>query len=323
MRLCPICGGANKKVILPGREFVKCKDCNFYFIDIKDNMNYSISNKYKKSTYLDRDRLRSVFCRTKNLILNSESIIDIGCGDGFLLDLILKYGHHNIHGVEFFGNTKYITKEIPDEQYELIFLNGVIEHIYNLNSFMGNICKHVNENTVIYIEIPDFGLDKLNRQPLYDFSNEHINLFSMNSLITYMELHGFFPQTVSRCEYLYDTCIYGIFNRIHYDIENSIINQYDNYLEYLKEIKNYLSKPIYLWGAGSFTRMVMNDIDCSNILGIIDSNMELHGKDIKGIKIIPPTNLIGNDILIMSEKHREQIISFIKKNRIKNNIIGV
>lgn len=78
----------------------------------------------------------------------------------------------------------------------------------------------------------------------------------------------------------------------------------------------------YLFGAGINCEAVINYFDTKNIKGIIDSNTQLQGKNINGIKIIGIDEYIKNGqdkkIYITSYYQSESIIESLKNKKIKN-----
>lgn len=160
------------------------------------------------------------------------------------------------------------------------------------------------------------------------FSVEHVNYFSLQSLNNLLGMYGF------RCiKYEVD----GDGNSIsiwEYDGANrkaTYSNDGDAALDmYLKkscslaeDIKNklgsYKEKRVYLWGAGTHTAMLyqLELLDGIRVQAIIDSNKNYHGKNIFGLKVISPEEMLS------MEKLPIIISSQLAQESIKKQIVGM
>ena len=81
-------------------------------------------------------------------------------------------------------------------------------------------------------------------------------------------------------------------------------------------------KDFYLFGAGINCEAVISFFGIKNIKGIIDSNIQLHGKSINGIEIMGVDEYIKNGqnekIYITSYYQAESIIENLKERKIIN-----
>jgi len=74
-----------------------------------------------------------------------------------------------------------IGMEENEKKFDCIILSHVLEHIYDLNNFVINLDKNLNNNGLIYIEVPNAEFyDKFD--PLQEINIEHINFFSKLAL---------------------------------------------------------------------------------------------------------------------------------------------
>lgn len=74
----------------------------------------------------------------------------------------------------------------------------------------------------------------------------------------------------------------------------------------------------YLFGAGINCEGVIKYFGTENIIGIIDSNRELHGKNISGLNIIDISKYDGRSKIYITSYYRyESIIDMLKKLNIK------
>ena len=110
-----------------------------------------------------------------------RSILEIGCGDGYFLELLLKSGF-NINGMDptYTGNNKKIKKEYYNKnyssKYNVFILRHVLEHIQDPYNFLLELKKIDNNDSLIYIEVPS--LEYINENcTFFDFYYEHVNYF--------------------------------------------------------------------------------------------------------------------------------------------------
>ena len=78
----------------------------------------------------------------------------------------------------------------------------------------------------------------------------------------------------------------------------------------------YKDKSVYLWGAGTHTAMLyqLGLLDDISVQAIVDSNKNYHGKDIFGLKVISPKELLNMKklpIIISSQLAQESIMKQI------------
>ena len=101
-----------------------------------------------------------------------QSIIDIGCGDGFLLNQLSVDGIKKL-GIDlsdkairfakaFNSNTTFRKQTIYEinQQFDLVILNEVMEHISNeeISEFMNHIKKLVKNNGKLLITVPSLDI---------------------------------------------------------------------------------------------------------------------------------------------------------------------
>jgi len=108
---------------------------------------------------------------------SNYSILDVGCGEGFTLNFFKKKGWE-VTGMDFssygcksfhpdcldnviegdiYQNIEKLTKE--DKQYNLIWLDNVLEHVLQPHELLKNLLNICTDNGVLIIEVPnDFSL---------------------------------------------------------------------------------------------------------------------------------------------------------------------
>ncbi len=115
-----------------------------------------------------------------------NSVLDVGCGKGYLLKLIKeKYPALQLHGVDFargfsqpgIGFTKTNAVELPfaDKQFDLVICAHTIEHIYEARRLVKEL-KRVAAKKLIVITPK--------QRYFYYTLDEHINFFPQQEFLT-------------------------------------------------------------------------------------------------------------------------------------------
>ena len=180
-----------------------------YFFSIKKKVrtNYWFKKKDPdgklRNRILDFEKEKNFFKRNNQSLikiinsLNPQSVLDVGCGPGFLLS-ILKKKNIKVVGVEV---DKVAAKKAQEfakvyisdlnkkfnfaGKFQLVIAYHVIEHLKNPTLFIKKIKKLISKGGYLIIGTPDFDscmsrLFKNNYRMLHD--KTHISLFSTESI---------------------------------------------------------------------------------------------------------------------------------------------
>jgi len=332
MRYCCICNSNNDskiidiKLNIPNEinlcnilSIYYCNNCYFYFNDNNNNnqedynLYYLKFNNYKNYVIsLDKDE--NCYNFLKRNIEPCKTILDFGCGNNELANKLKN---------NFNVDTYDIGMPFPTKKYNCIILSHVLEHIYDINTFINSLEPLlIEDNGSIYIEVPNAEFYSLfnNICPLQEINLEHINFFSKYALNKLMMNHGYYSSV------LIDD-FFNINSEKYYVIRGLFVKKYNN-LSFEKYINNGLSilksfnfdkinkiDNIYLYGCGQLLFKVLDYID-TNIINIIDDNPSYLGKIINNINIIDynifKKKVNNNDTVI--------ITSIISNEKIKNKI---
>lgn len=146
---------------------VKCSDCTLLYLSNRPTVNEiekyyqnSAGNSMRKNPNsifknLQEIRLKNEINFFSNRISTSDYVVDIGCGDGALANVIHKLGH-NVAGIDVFPTDHWSYKEVPYFQK-------------NLNSFDADTLKTVLPNGSLKVAILRHNLEHLH------FPNNMIN----------------------------------------------------------------------------------------------------------------------------------------------------
>lgn len=123
--------------------------------------------------------------------LGKDSIVEVGCGKGFFLDLLLERGFA-ISGFDpaYEGNNPRIQKHYFQPGIGIkakgIILRHVLEHIQNPISFLSKLKTANGDHGIIYIEVPCFDWICEHRA-WFDIYYEHVNYFRLSDFYRMFE----------------------------------------------------------------------------------------------------------------------------------------
>ncbi len=353
-------------------DVVICKKCGFIFAtDIPNQSDfesyYKEMSKYENDIiYYDYKKSKQIieqyynrFKKIKNYVTFDSDILEIGCANGEFLDYLKCKGFKNISGIDpsrkcvkfmkdnYNVNSKaQVISEIDTiNKYDLILMVGVWEHIVDIDQTIEKIKKILKIGGILYIEVPDFkNFSSETDMPFQEFSIEHVNFFSKESLRNLFGKYKFELISINveeKCfEDLTAKCIFALFKQ--QDKVNNIIIKDSEALEYLEKyindsmekhnianekIKKYIDKPLVVWGMGTHTlrMLVKSDLKNCDIKAFVDRNIKYQGVSWNGIKIVLPEdvkNFKDAVILVSTLRYKTEIENYIRNDlRIDNEII--
>lgn len=160
-----------------------------FYGDDKALEEYYIPNGYRLKFY----ETVVNFLKERNVDLNNKTIIDVGCGIGFLLSNIQKtYNTKKLSGSDFsqnavdfsakkFPNIEFFQQDLNDPipgMYDVIFCTEVLEHLEKPYVAISNMLAALNEKGSLILTVPNGRTDNL---------IEHINFWSPESWKVYLE----------------------------------------------------------------------------------------------------------------------------------------
>lgn len=347
-------------------DVVECENCGFCFADTSATQNdydryYNKMSKYEdKNTgtgtglsIFDKQRMEEVVGLLSHYIeKKTNSIVDIGCANGGMLTCFSEKKFYNLTGVDvsrkcvenvnklgfdgFFGGI-FTLDNIKNMQFDCIIVSHVMEHIKDLQDAVSNILSLINNNGLLYIEVPD--ASRYHQHyfvPYYYFDCEHINHFNISSLknlflIPFLECIYFEEKSIAASDNKDYPVLRAIFKKTslkkiklpfkkNEDVKFSInkyitlsqINSSFNKLNCL--IETY--EPIFVWGAGMYTLRLLQDSKLSqcNIKFFIDKDSNKQGNNINTI-VITTSEILNTykntPIVIASAIHGAAIVEEI------------
>jgi SAM-dependent methyltransferase len=145
-------------------ELWECRKCNSWFtqnrvierdsIKLYSSGNSWYSNGFKKSKTKETVEL------VKSLIAPNRKVLDIGCSNGALLDFAknigaltygLEYSEKNRLLIQSKGHTAYSDWPEVNGYFDLIAGFDLVEHLYDLKSFLDSCYRHLSTDGVLVI----------------------------------------------------------------------------------------------------------------------------------------------------------------------------
>ena len=379
---CPICSsydsielahrdfsGAKCLVPFDGYVIKQCTCCGMVYagdinVSVPLEDYYREISKYENGEYLSYNTVmleyREEIQFLKSILSLDVPALDMGCGNGYVLKLLQEAGFSNLTGVDpSVGNcdmirSKYRIKtvcgglgrdipEIDGLKFGLVMIENVLEHIVDIRGGMEQCMGYLYEDGCIHLSVPD--VEQFCKTPdLYQqFSVEHVNYFTLQSLENLMKPYGL--QLVDFKRKKGNTvAIYTLWKKTvpkvphaewKFEFDGKGNESIRTYLHASAEIENSIKremqklegKDIYVWGAGTHTAMLfqLHLLDGIQIKGIIDSNMNYRGKVVYGHRVLHlPEDEVFSEypILISSQNSQDAIYGVIKKKfHLENQVV--
>lgn len=319
---------------------VSCMKCGFVFASYtssqkkldkfyQKNIKYAYNNQEGKlpeyAQYLHRRSFLFIdsFLKKnyKNFDKSKFKILDIGCASGNLLNNFKKSGYKFLLGIDpapecsFNAKKLYGLKVIPlslshyqtSSVFDLVIFASVLEHIGNLNEALIKASLLLKDDGILFISVPDgenFGT--LLTEPFLEFSLEHINYFTKDSLMNLMNKFSFLNLQFNS----FAVESYGAYaldslwkktkkqKQTKYDTlgKKKMTNYIEKSLMTMKKINKMIDdlvktqEEIIVWGTGSLTSRLLatTNLRLVNIKAFVDSNPSIHGEKLNGIVIVAP-----------------------------------
>jgi SAM-dependent methyltransferase len=360
--------------LLKGYDVVVCQNCGFGFADqipeqdafdlyYRDMSKYDYQERDGRESAHDEERFEETAALIQHFLPNRKAVIlDIGCSTGGLLCKIKKLGFPNVIGVDpsplcasaamkLYGirvfNRSITELSALGQPVDFVILVGVLEHLRDLITAMEEIRKIMTDNGQLYAEVPDVSaFTDTPDAPYQQFSLEHINFFSAQSLANLMITRGFrsvYSQRIVRRQ-SHNTVmpvVAAVFKKrqeghgqpvMDMETEKSLVDYIQASVAIDKRICQIIDalvasgRSIFVWGVGTHTLRLLETsrLSAANIRAFVDSNIHYQKKKLQGIPIISPADLKGKSdpILVSSRVFQEEIKRQIRDElQLENELI--
>lgn len=224
---CPICSNLNSRLIFAvgAGKLVECQRCHvIYYLprptnqELEDFYNSeAYRNQFQESSMAGISFAKGRYQQFEKVLQkfspsvfekSTKNLLDIGCGTGDFLQVAMHHGWQ-VSGTEispeaaqrisekiphniFVGNLLSI--DLPSQNYDVITLYHVIEHLISPNEFLSRIRQLLKPNGVFFVETPNIGgigFKISKKEWSHLIPPEHITYFNPNSLKFTLNQAGF------------------------------------------------------------------------------------------------------------------------------------
>lgn len=316
------------------QEVAICPHCGFIFTRNPFTVE-QLNNRYKNFSKFEYDDESYILDESqgykigsqeqkhfieRNIHLNDvHSVLEIGAASGYNLSLYTSQA--SVYGVEpskincknamdrygvpmFCGVFDEFEESVrnTDKRWDMIFMSHTLEHIVNPCDFVRK-CEKMNTR-YFFIEVPTFDY-KLSNEPFGMFCEEHVNMFTLESLQNLMNECGYplvsadFNINVTSKLPAGSPAMKTIWEK-PFKKKYQFINNSKNILcEYINDSENLLAevrkriaeidekKKLAIWGTGHHVSMLLANTDLldKNIVKVYDSDRRKYGQKLNGCEI--------------------------------------
>lgn len=309
----------------------------------KDSHNSSIGTVWKEH--------HTKFAELLHSNIDTESITEIGGGNGILNSIYTqKYGHINWTIIEPSNvmpvagcDALYIRKLWGNENFkqanesipvECLVHSHVIEHLYDLESFMKQNEQMLNDGQKMIFSVPNLK-ETFKKKYTNALNFEHTYFISEDYIEESLNNHSF--SIIDKQYFKSDHSIFYVTEKMnnikkkitkkHDDLyyENKILfEQYIEYYQKLIEEINYkiknVKQPVYLFGAHIFSQyLIYFGLDTANIKCILDNDAMKQGKRLYGTSLnISSPKILANEmkpvVILKAANYTDEIKQDIIRN---------
>jgi SAM-dependent methyltransferase len=372
-RPCPACGAAKSlavrqiELVVPDSFSLQrtfsinaCASCGAVFHDVEPQTDrdtyyesYTGTDVLEYTVTADQARLNDLtlrFLEHADLHSCEQSILDIGCSFGITLMALKQRGFDSLFAIDpdrsaiaflqrqgisgSIGSAVDVRPELTGK-FDLIILRHVLEHLYAPGAAIENISTWLKPGGKIYIELPDLArYGECGLFPGYFFEHEHINHFSLLSLLNLMRdfslthfessaeiypcLRGLFAASAVKRPLLFSAADAQWVN----DSFSPVNAKAKNVLENIAGLRQ---EPIALWGVSVFVYRLLahTPLGNCNIVQLVDNNPRQQGEKLHGMTIQAPESLrsFTGKIVICGENSADSIEKSIRALGLRNKTV--
>ncbi len=322
---------------------------------------YSVLSKYDTGrsrqdiSALDQERAALATEFLGPVLRGLRSVLDVGCSSGVLLHALREAGVARVQGIDPAADAPLAARALFDvpvvqaqaqtygdyQSHDLVCLMAVLEHLLEPRELLNVIGPQLKPGARVLIEIPDAGAfdrpgDDRPIEPFGEFSNEHINFFSIGDINFLAKSVGLEVERWQTVRIAYGAP--GLFALLRKDCAGAaappadvtstpsrsisgeaVANYVARSLAALDDVERRLRvacrEPVLIYGAGSHTVRLMAQspvLGGAKVLAVFDRNPHLQGHSIGGVTILRPEQIhefAGVPVIISTFNARHEIHS--------------
>jgi len=372
-RSCPVCQGTDEQELYTNADYhyldargvnfgaplryVMCTSCAHIYknpnIDPVEMRELYRNHIIEIPSDQSSDRINHHFTSFQKLMSDKmaefphqRSILEIGCGNGRLLDkLHSEYQDKilSIKGIEpSLGLFEYLEKqgnfvyenvffdELGDmAQYDLIIMDNVFEHFDYPDRELKRINKLLAEDGILYLSIPNIRVLPAGFVDMFSGHPSNYLLENLSLLLVregfYIEKHDYhlsWLNCIVRRKGSEDMIADINFSHVRHLLMSHIGTHLEQNKQLLQSIKSRIEKEVqsaaregkkmFLFGAGDHTQELLSHINFQNVVaGLLDSNPMYHGKARLGYQVYAPQEVQNYEfekVIISSQSFQKEMI---------------
>lgn len=267
----------------------------------------------------------------KQYHLESKKILEVGCGRGEYIELLISAGATKVAGIEYAQKSIFAARErcsqiyqgYLDSDFELpgnftfdaFTIFSFLEHWPNPNQGLKLIHSVLSERAVGLVEVPNFEL--ILKKGLYsEFTTDHIFYFDKKSFTFLLEKNGF--EVISIESIWYDYILSAkVRKRSLLDVQNFLNIQDKIKSQLTRFISQHGDGNVAIWGAGHQALAVIAMAKVANQLKyVVDSAPFKQGKFTPAthLRIVSPEYLNDNPpkaVIVMAAGYSNEVVGTI------------
>ncbi|WXG47428.1 MAG: class I SAM-dependent methyltransferase [Candidatus Atabeyarchaeum deiterrae] len=266
--------------------------------------------------------------------LSVGSLLDVGCGKGdFLYYLHEHFPNLALYGVEPSESFEMLSKRLVKinkfkgffedspfvgEQFDIITLIEVLEHVDNPREFLSLIRKCMHNDTVLLVDVPNFDNNKTDLLVV-----DHKWKFTEGSLSNIFNLSGLrvIEKEVSKGVPMRYLAVKDVERRVEKMDVNPYIQKSTSYIERVVEqwkAGDIIHKEIFVYGLGLIYLFLKAKgfVKPENVVAFVDDNPSYWKLRLDGKPVIPPHDMskypCKTVFLAMNDCYHEKVLSKLK-----------
>jgi len=260
--------------------------------------------------------------------LTGRSAIEIGCGNGYFLDILAEAGF-KVHGTEWGGSPVGAGSHpvvdtypapgivIPGSPFEAFFCLNFLEHAPDPRGFLRGICENLTKDAVGIVEVPNYSQQRRLRR-VFDYIADHVSYFDADTISTALAISGLVVEKIAETRGGENLEVW-VRRRIPTDLvgEAKSIAEVKAMLVYWLALRRAAGERVAIWGASHQALTLLGPINPSDLVGIFDSAPFKQGRyaPVTRLPILKPTGdaLAGiNTILIVAAGYENEIAATLR-----------
>lgn len=314
---------ANLQQTVP-MSYAVCQDCHFIFQGeyVGDEF---LNHYYRQSPMLrrkeptpfeiDQNERQGAFL-ARHVVLEGRRVLEIGAHAGAFLRHLHQRSGCTAYFEELSEEARAVLASQPglrdfrdptaDKQVDVVILRHVLEHIFDLESFLGYVRIILAEGGSLFIEVPDWTHFDAHTDP---FIFEHLNQFNTAGLVYLLRRTGWQTEALEKSIHPDDPATPNRVQRIVarparlplpgdaaiVDAFRSFAEvQYDGWKNALNALlAEYSGKRVALYPAShlTFEAVTESRLGEARVLGMFDIDAKKQGREILGLRVYPPQEL--------------------------------